>query len=245
MVATKRTRREGMKGSFKVALIAAAVSGVVSASAAVATTQTFVLGTTDRVNAATKVTNLQANGTTVNPVDAPLMTLENKSSSANATPLLLTAASGHAPLKVNTQTKVANLNADQLDGKDSSSFTAGTGDNSWGGANINAGATALFALAPSPRAYKLSYECPQNPSQLDGGWRLENASSAGVSFDVLATIPTRSIAHVTLIPNEAITYANPDFDHTSTFQLFWAGKKITTIFATTWPTVGPATCHVQ
>jgi len=111
-----------VKGSFKTALIAAAVSGVVSASAAVATTQTFVLGTTDRVNAATKVTNLQSNGTTVNPVDAPLMTLENKSTSANATPLSLTAASGHAPLKVNTKTKVANLNADQLDGVDSTQF---------------------------------------------------------------------------------------------------------------------------
>jgi hypothetical protein len=116
-----------MKGSFKTALIAAVVSAFVAAGAAVATTQTFVLGTTDRVNAATKVTNLQANGTTVNPVDAPLMTLENKSTSANSTPLSLVAASGHSPLKVNTQTKVTNLNADQLDGKDSSALVQGKG----------------------------------------------------------------------------------------------------------------------
>jgi hypothetical protein len=111
-----------VKGSFKTALIAAIVSAIVAAGAAVATTQTFVLGTTDRVNAATKVTNLQANGTTVNPVDAPLMAFENKSGTANATPLSLIAASGHSPLKVNTQVKVANLNADQLDGRDSSYF---------------------------------------------------------------------------------------------------------------------------
>jgi hypothetical protein len=116
-----------MNGSFKTALIAAFVSAFVAAGAAVATTQTFVLGTTDRVNAATKVTNLQANGTTVNPVDAPLMTLENKSTSTNATPLSLVAAANHSPLKVNTQTKVTNLNADQLDGKDSSALIQGKG----------------------------------------------------------------------------------------------------------------------
>jgi hypothetical protein len=108
--------------SFKIALIAAAVSAVVSAGAAVATIQTFSLGTTNRVNAASNVTNVQANGTTVNPVDAALLTLENKSTSANATPLSLLAAPNHPALKVNTQTKVVNLNADQLDGKDSKGF---------------------------------------------------------------------------------------------------------------------------
>ena len=111
-----------MKGSFKTALIAAIVAAVVSTGAAVATTQTFILGTTDRVNAATKTTNLQGNGTTVNPVDAPLLTLENKSTTTNATPLSLLASANHSPFKVNTQTKVTNLNADQLDGRDSTYF---------------------------------------------------------------------------------------------------------------------------
>jgi hypothetical protein len=116
-----------MKGSFKTALIAAVVSAFVAAGAAVATTQTFVLGKTNTVDAATKATNLQANGTTVNPVDAPLLTLENKSTTANATPLSLFASPSHPAFKVNTQTKVGNLNADLLDGINSTGFlpTAG------------------------------------------------------------------------------------------------------------------------
>jgi hypothetical protein len=116
-----------MKGSFKTALIAATVSAFVAAGAAVATTQTFVLGTTNRVNAATKATNLQANGTTVNPVDAPLLTLENKSTTANATPLALNAGSGRPPMTVNSGARVTNLNAEKLDGIDSGSFVQGRG----------------------------------------------------------------------------------------------------------------------
>jgi hypothetical protein len=116
-----------MKGSFKTALIAAIVAAFVAAGAAVATTQTFVLGTTNRVNAATKATNLQANGTTVNPVDAPLLTLENKSTTANATPLALNAGSGRPPMTVNSGARVTNLNADKLDGIDSGSFVQGRG----------------------------------------------------------------------------------------------------------------------
>lgn len=110
-----------MKGSFRTALIAAVVSAVVSAGAAVATTQAFTLGTTNRVNAPSMVVNATSNGVT-NPVDAPLLTLNNKSSTANATPLSLLAASGHAPFTVNTQTRVTNLNADQLDGRSSEYF---------------------------------------------------------------------------------------------------------------------------
>jgi hypothetical protein len=112
-----------MKGSFKTALVAAVVSAVVSASAAVATTSNFILGSTNRVDAPSTVVNVKSNGTT-NPVDAPLLTLDNRSATANATPLSLIAAPGHSPFKVNTQAKVANLNADKLDGIDSTSFLA-------------------------------------------------------------------------------------------------------------------------
>jgi len=128
-----------MRASFKTALVAAVVSAFVAAGAAVATTQTFMLGINNRVDAPSSVTNLRSGGT-VNPIDAPLLTLENKTTTRNATPLSLLAASGHAPLKVNTQTKVANLNADQLDGLDSSKFIKGTGGS-------NAG---VLVLPPSP-----------------------------------------------------------------------------------------------
>jgi len=115
-----------MRASFKTALVAAVVSAFVAAGAAVATTQTFMLGINNRVDAPSSVTNLRSGGT-VNPVDAPLLTLENKSTTANATPLSLLAASNHAPLKINTGVKVTNLNADRLDGFDSTGFIQGTG----------------------------------------------------------------------------------------------------------------------
>ena len=116
-----------MRGTFKTALVAAVVSAFVAAGAAVATTQAFTLGATNRVNAPTSLTNLQSNGTTVNPVDAPLLTLDNRSTTANATPLSLLAAPNHAPFKVNTGVKVTNLNADRLDGFDSTYFLPKTG----------------------------------------------------------------------------------------------------------------------
>jgi hypothetical protein len=43
------------------------------------------------------------------------------------TPLSLVARSGYAPLKVNSAVKVANLNADRLDGIDSTQFLRSTG----------------------------------------------------------------------------------------------------------------------
>lgn len=50
-------------------------------------------------------------------------TLETDSTDPNATPLSLqTETTSQAPMTVNSETKVANLNADKLDGKDSSAF---------------------------------------------------------------------------------------------------------------------------
>jgi hypothetical protein len=46
---------------------------------------------------------------------------------SKGTPLALTAKKGSAPLKVSSSTKVAGLNADQLDGLSSSSFARSTG----------------------------------------------------------------------------------------------------------------------
>ena len=105
-----------MKSSFKTALIAAVVSGFVAAGAAVATTKTFVLGTTNTVDAASTVT---AGATGLN---TKMLQLTNTSTGSNATALGLTVVSGHAPFAVNSQTRVANLNADQLDGLDSSAL---------------------------------------------------------------------------------------------------------------------------
>ena len=110
-----------MKGSFKTALIAAVVSAFVAAGAAVATTQAFTLGTTNTVDAASTVT---AGATGLN---TKLLELTNNNTGTSATALGLNVATGHAPFAVNSQTRVANLNADKLDGIDSAGFVRGRG----------------------------------------------------------------------------------------------------------------------
>jgi hypothetical protein len=58
------------------------------------------------------------------PVAGPALQLRNTSSGAGAAGLDLNVASGHPPLTVNSDTRVANLNADKLDGIDASGFYA-------------------------------------------------------------------------------------------------------------------------
>lgn len=109
-----------MNGSFKTALIAAVVSAFVAAGAAVATTKTFVLGTTNTVDAPSTVTA----GSGLN---TKLLQLTNNSTGSSSTALGLTTPSSRPPLIVSSQARVANLNADKLDGKDSAGFVQGRG----------------------------------------------------------------------------------------------------------------------
>jgi hypothetical protein len=69
----------------------------------------FILGI---INSATQRTALIAN------FNGSTLQVNNTSATALAVPLQLTAAAGHPPMKVNTATKVANLNADYVDGID-------------------------------------------------------------------------------------------------------------------------------
>jgi hypothetical protein len=83
-----------------------------------ATGGNFILG---KANSATSTTSLSA------PIGAKALQVSNTSTTAGATALGLTAAPGHAPFTVNTKVKVANLNADTLDGTDSTGFVKGRG----------------------------------------------------------------------------------------------------------------------
>jgi hypothetical protein len=114
-----------MKGSFKTALIAAIVSAIVSAGAAVATTQTFVLGASNTPDAPTGV--VAQNVDDLGGLNAPMLKLTNSSSGGSATPLALNAGVGRPPFTVNVKTKVPNMNADFLDGFDSAYFLPKTG----------------------------------------------------------------------------------------------------------------------
>jgi hypothetical protein len=73
----------------------------------------FILG---KSNTASSKSTLSA------PIADKALTVTNNSTQAGATALGLNVASGHPPFRVNSPTKVANLNTDSLDGHDSTAF---------------------------------------------------------------------------------------------------------------------------
>jgi hypothetical protein len=77
----------------------------------------FNLGVTNTVNALTKLTGSVAGSSLV---------IDNNSTGTGATALNLQVKAGRAPMKVNSGTKVTNLNADKIDGKDSTAFVGPT-----------------------------------------------------------------------------------------------------------------------
>src|SRR5215216_2918619 len=92
------------------AFILALTVGVVStALAGTGAGSRFDLGKTNTVNAISKL---------VGSVAGPSLLIDNNSTNTAATALDLQVEAGKAPMKVNSQTKVANLNADTVDGKD-------------------------------------------------------------------------------------------------------------------------------
>jgi hypothetical protein len=70
----------------------------------------FILGQT---NAATAITKLAGSA----GVAGPSLQIDNNSTNAAATALDLQVEAGKAPMKVNSDAQVANLNADKMDGK--------------------------------------------------------------------------------------------------------------------------------
>jgi len=98
------------------AFILALTVGVVStALAGTGVGSRFDLGKTNTVNAISKL---------VGSVAGPSLLIDNNSTNTAATALDLQVEAGKAPMKVNSQTKVANLNADTVDGVDSTGFYA-------------------------------------------------------------------------------------------------------------------------
>jgi hypothetical protein len=77
----------------------------------------FDLGKTNTVNAVTKL---------VGSVAGPSLQVDNNSTNAAATALDLQVEPGKAPMKVNSDAQVVNLNSDKLDNLDSSAFFRST-----------------------------------------------------------------------------------------------------------------------
>jgi hypothetical protein len=101
-----------LRRKFTLLAVVGALS-VVTASTALAGSGVggvFNLGNTNTVNAITKL---------VGSVAGASLVIDNNSTNSAATALNLQVEPGKTPMKVNSQTKVTNLNADRLDAKDS------------------------------------------------------------------------------------------------------------------------------
>jgi hypothetical protein len=112
----KKVMMVGRATTFAVGLAVILALTVGLASTALAGTGVgtrFQLGQTNTVNAVTKL---------VGNVAGPSLQIDNNSADAGATALDLQVEPGKAPIKVNSDAQVANLNSDKLDGKDSSDF---------------------------------------------------------------------------------------------------------------------------
>jgi hypothetical protein len=105
--------RSALTPSMAVALLAlfVALSGVGIA----ATGGNFILGTP---NTATSPTELSASGA----ASTSALKLTNTNTASGSTALELNVPTGKAPMKVNSKTKVTNLNADLVDGLESTAF---------------------------------------------------------------------------------------------------------------------------
>jgi hypothetical protein len=111
-----------------------------------ATGGNFILGQSNSASSTTSLTRTGANA-------GKGLQVNNTSTGAGATALGLSVASGHTPFTVNSGTKVANLNADKLDGLDSTGFIRGRKLD----ANLAEGdpTTPIATVGP----YEISAEC--------------------------------------------------------------------------------------
>lgn len=95
------------------AVMLAVVLGVGTTALAAAPGDLFKLGKTNAVNVVSKL---------VGSVAGPSLQIDNNSKNADATALDLRVEAGKTPMRVDSATKVKNLNSDKLDGKDSAAF---------------------------------------------------------------------------------------------------------------------------
>ena len=105
---------------FGLALVMALVLGV-AATAWSATGGNFILGKSNVATAITRLTGAEG-------VDGPMLRIRNNNADPNDTALRLWVQTGEAPMRVNSDTKVANLNADMVDGKDASQLATNTSE---------------------------------------------------------------------------------------------------------------------
>jgi|GEM_PF-1782523 len=140
-------------------------------------------------NAATAITSLGGG----QGVNGPMLRLTNNNAGADDTALALRVQAGEPPMRVSSGTRVDNLNADQLDGRDSAAFLAsnvymlGSGQERQG--NVLGDGSKV-----------LSQSCLPGDRLLAGG-----PASVNVNSDVLDSFPTSAATWQARINDSAVS----------------------------------------
>jgi hypothetical protein len=111
-----------------------------------------------RSNVATSITSLAG----AVGVDGPMLRITNNNAGTNDTALDLRVQAGEAPMKVNSDKMVTNLNADKIDGKEASEFVQGNGRVMDGAAALCPGCSSSVILHNQSPFIDIEYECPSD-----------------------------------------------------------------------------------
>ena len=129
-----------------------------------------------RINVATSITKLGGEA----GVNGPMLRLINNDSGTDDTALELQVQSGEAPMRVNSSAKVANLNADQVDGQDASQFVP-TGTNAFVKNDIYKRESAVVAgVDKGDGTFVIAQACDSGDVLLSGGPANVNSTSTMV-----------------------------------------------------------------
>jgi hypothetical protein len=235
-------------------VIMAVVLGVASAAlAGTGAGAPFHLGNKNTVNAISRL---------VGSVDGPMLLVENNSQGTKAAALSLQTDSGKPPMKVSSSTKVTNLNADQIDGKDSTEFLGKTekaqdsdkldGIDSTGFVRGN-GSARRGAVAISPNNlgvvlqhafqspdFDVYYHCPSTLSN-NGTLQIQNLGNE--TLNVFLDGGGANPVYVQLSPNQTHTNGAAASGEHITLQVQGAGMGTIEVFSVHRTTDN--VCHVQ
>jgi hypothetical protein len=155
---------------------------VLLAGTALATNATFILGSTtaNKPDALTAVTAQNKDGH--GGLNGPMIQLTNQSTASNASALGLEVDSGRPPLKTNSATRVPNLNADLLDGVDSSALLQGGGQLQTVRLVVPPSGAKTFGHPDLP-AFTIYVGCPADPST-NGAIQFTNRRTASADMFV-------------------------------------------------------------
>lgn len=147
-------------------------------------------------NVATKITGLAG------PlgVNGPMVRLTNNNAGTDDTALELRVQSGEAPMTVNSATRVNNLNADQLDGQDSSQFVPAN-TNSFVRNSLYRNESALTAGTQlGDGTFTLAASCAAGDVMLSGG----PANLSGTT-DMVESFPSSTTTWTARVDKNGLT----------------------------------------